>query len=390
MKVAYICYLTQIDTDLSFIQEAQKLCDLTVYIYVNPKHIKKSILNLGRLYEKTGIFDASIYPELEVLKPLIDLNKIKIINVKEGKHWELNALNVFMRLARKLKREADIVHITSILQPPEMPLYMLGKKLVMTVHDPLPHSSTTSLKYRVARNFALRYVNNFIIFNKAQEKEFIETYHLENKNVLVSRFGVFNWLKLFEDNQGNYGIDTLKPYILFAGRISGYKGIDFLLPAMERVHEKYPNVNLIVAGGGKFHFDISKWEALPYIEFRNRFIPDKELIALIKGAEFMVCPYTDATQSGVVMSAFTFNTPMLATNVGGLPEMIENNRHGLIVEPKSVDSIANGICSLIENPEKVQKFSANIEQDYGVGERSWRNTAGEIVDFYKQVLNENR
>ena len=78
-----------------------------------------------------------------------------------------------------------------------------------------------------------------------------------------------------------------------------------------------------MAGGGKFHFDVSEYEALDYIGIRNRFIPDDEMVALIKNCAFMVCPYTDATQSGVIMSAFAFNKPVIATDVGGLPEMVK-------------------------------------------------------------------
>ena len=85
------------------------------------------------------------------------------------------------------------------------------------------------------------------------------------------------------------------------------------MPAFVKIHDTYPDVKLIVAGGGEFCFDDSLYKNLDYIEFRHRFIPDTELIDLIKHCKFMVCPYTDATQSGVIMSAFAFNVPVLAT-----------------------------------------------------------------------------
>lgn len=386
MKVAYFCYLTQLDTDLSFIEKAQSMCDLTTYIYVNPKHFNKSIIKLSKLYDKSGIFDSSIYPELDVLRPLINLDKVKVINVSGGRFWELKAFSIFMRLSKTLKNDFNIVHITSILQPPEMPLYGLGKKLVLTVHDPLPHSSSNGLKYRFARKLAMSAVNNFVIFNKVQRKDFEKTYHLQNKNILVSKFGTFSWLKLLDKNKTD-SLENNNPYILFAGKISRYKGIDYLLQAMVEVHKQYPDVRLIVAGGGTFHFDISEWQQMPYIEFRNRFIPDKELIDLIKGSLFMVCPYTDATQSGVVMSAFTFNKPVIATNVGGLPEMIESGQQGLIVRERDVKALKIGICNLLDNPMLLKTFSSNIERDYSMGEKSWDKIAAQIVEYYNQICN---
>ena len=117
-----------------------------------------------------------------------------------------------------------------------------------------------------------------------------------------------------------------------------YKGLDYLLPAMQHVHQQCPDCKLIVAGGGTFHFDITPYHTLSYIDVRNRFIPDSELVALIQHAAFMVCPYTDATQSGVIMSAYAFEKPVIATNVGGLPEMVSHQHYGLIIKERDIDN----------------------------------------------------
>lgn len=387
MKVAYFCYLTQLDTDLAYIQEAQQICDVTTYIYINRKHFGKSIIKLNKLHDESGVFDASIYPEFNFLKPLIDLRKVKIINISDEKHWELKAFNVFNILTKTLDKTYDVIHITSILQPSEFPLYRLRRKIIMTVHDPLPHSHAESLKHRIARNMAMKLICNFVIFNSAQAEIFVDTYKLQRKRVGVSRFGIFPWFRLLEASSKRENEETHTPYILFAGRISQYKGIDYLLPAMETIHENYPNVKLIIAGSGRLYFDISKWEKLPYIEFRNRFIPDNELIELIKNSLFIVCPYTDATQSGVVMSAFTFNKPVLATNVGGLPEMIVSNRHGIIVERKNIDALSRGIDYMLASPTLLNVFSRNIESDYSKGDRSWKKIAEEIYQMYRAISN---
>ena len=108
-------------------------------------------------------------------------------------------------------------------------------------------------------------------------------------------------------------------YVLFFGRISPYKGVEYLFRAMERVHKVHPNVKVIVAGSGEMYFDASEYEKYEYVKIVNRFIELDELADLIRGALFTVCPYTDATQSGVVYSSFALNTPVIATNVGGLP-----------------------------------------------------------------------
>ena len=140
---------------------------------------------------------------------------------------------------------------------------------------------------------------------------------------------------------------------------------------MERVHVIFPTLKLLIAGSGNVHFDLAKYKGLDYIEFRNRFIPDDELVALIQHSKFLVCPYTDATQSGVIMSAFAFAKPVVATNVGGLPEMLGNNKYGMIVNSKDVDCLADGITALLKDEDMLNRFSKNIAIDYSDGDKSW-------------------
>ena len=173
-------------------------------------------------------------------------------------------------------------------------------------------------------------------------------------------------------------------YLLFFGRISPYKGVEYLLQAMEIVHRTHSNVKVIVAGSGKMYFDSTKYENLDYVEIRNRFIELDELADLIRGALFTVCPYTDATQSGVVYSSFALNTPVIATKVGGLPEMIDNGETGIIIPPKSVDDLASTIQNCLSSPECLNRMSKKIAESAKSGIGSWEVIAKEYTDIYKK------
>ena len=183
-----------------------------------------------------------------------------------------------------------------------------------------------------------------------------------------------------------FGDSNKKQYnfVLFFGRISPYKGVEYLLQAMEIVHLKHPEIKVIIAGSGKMYFDTSKYESFEYVEFRNHFIELDELADLIRGALFTVCPYTDATQSGVVYSSFALNTPVIATNVGGLPEMIDDGETGLIVPPKDVNSLASSILSYLDNPELLQKMGDNIKECAKKGKGSWDKIAKEYTEIYQK------
>jgi glycosyltransferase involved in cell wall biosynthesis len=84
------------------------------------------------------------------------------------------------------------------------------------------------------------------------------------------------------------------------------------------------------------------------IRLLNKYVSIQELAELIQNAEFIVCPYREATQSGVLMTAFALNKPVLATNVGAFPEYIVENVNGMLVEP-TVNGIEKGILTMLNN-----------------------------------------
>ena len=180
-------------------------------------------------------------------------------------------------------------------------------------------------------------------------------------------------------------INTEK-YILFFGQIASNKGLDILFPAMKELHKTHPNIKLIVAGKGKFSFDISPYKNLEYIDIRNHFIPDDALAQLIQHAMFVVCPYIDATQSGVVMSAFAFNKPVVATNVGGFPEQVIHNQFGLIVSPNDIQALTNAMSELCENHNKLLHLQENIRMSYEQnGINSWEKIVSNMIHIYTAV-----
>ena len=86
------------------------------------------------------------------------------------------------------------------------------------------------------------------------------------------------------------------------------------------------------------------------------------------------------------MTAYAFNRPCIATNVGALPEMVIDNENGIIVPPKDSASLASAINRLIESPELIDSFSQAISKIYKSGEMSWKNIASEHLDIYSKVV----
>lgn len=94
-----------------------------------------------------------------------------------------------------------------------------------------------------------------------------------------------------------------------------------------------------------------------------------------------------ATQSGVIMTSYSLRKPVVATKVGGLGEMVEEGKTGLLVPPKDADALANAITSLLRNDTALDEMTRNIQNDYFEGDKSWKVIAEKYVAFYGRKIN---
>jgi glycosyltransferase involved in cell wall biosynthesis len=171
-------------------------------------------------------------------------------------------------------------------------------------------------------------------------------------------------------------------HILFFGSVSQYKGIEDLLRAMPLVLEKFPNESLIIAGRSKddniLNGEIFK-KFKNQITVINRYIPNKELVTLVQESKFVVCPYLDATQSGVLMTSYALNTPVVATSVGAFPEYIEQNITGMLVPVNDPAKLADTIKLALQN-NFYETMAENISTKNKIN--MWTNNKDIILNAY--------
>jgi len=140
-----------------------------------------------------------------------------------------------------------------------------------------------------------------------------------------------------EDACKHLNIDPNTNYLLFFGFIRAYKGLDLLLEAFSNLDRQRLKLKLIIAG--EFYEDetpymelVKKLELETDCIFYKDFIPDSEVHYYFSAADVTVQPYKNATQSGVTQVAYFYNKPMIVTNVGGLPELVPNEKAGFVTE----------------------------------------------------------
>jgi len=116
-----------------------------------------------------------------------------------------------------------------------------------------------------------------------------------------------------------------------------------------------------------------------------RYIPLEEVGALMRLASVAVYPYRSSTQSGSLQVAYTFGRPVIATAVGGLPEVVEEGRSGFLVPVQSPRDLADKILLLINNPD-LTKVMGTYARHLSQTRFSWRSVARQIVKVYDQLL----
>lgn len=384
MRLLYISSPSFADCDFPLIRGLQRRgIDVTYLILLPPFMLKSTLFDIKTQIPKTGIFPAIKYEEIKVYDSYMNMDKVFVAN-RVGRnalsisYWK-HKLDLFLFFK---KQRFDIVHSDYLMDSGLSFLFRLSKKWVQTFHDPFPHSGEMTKWKKNAYKTTISKASYFVLLNEKQKSEFCTDYGISPDKVFINRLGIYDNILAFVKSEAA----PYKNNVLFFGRISPYKGIEYLCEAMKKVREQISDATLTIAGGGNFYFDIKPYKQLGYIEVRNHYVGMEELALLLNRCELTVCPYTDASQSGVIMTSYSLGKPVVATNVGGLPEMIEDGKTGLLVSPKDSNSLADAIIQLLKDKKKLLSMSSYIKEQYSVGAKSWSDIVDNYINLYNAIL----
>ncbi|MFO7862653.1 MAG: glycosyltransferase [Salinivirgaceae bacterium] len=232
--------------------------------------------------------------------------------------------------------------------------------------------------------YFLKRIDGFIVMSEQVKNDLLilkpdATYEFQH-HPLYDHFG-----KPLEQKEARQklGIDPSKKTILFFGFIREYKGLDLLIEAFGNLNETY---QLLIAGESYGSFEPyqkridankNKSRIHPFV----RYIDDGEVPLFFSAADVCVLPYKSATQSGITSIAYHFEVPMLATDVGGLKEMVIDGETGLIIDRPKTDAIQTGIETFFNSDTTT--FANNIRNRKK--ELSWEALSNKIMVLYKRI-----
>ncbi len=278
-----------------------------------------------------------------------------------------------VKLVRALRRiRPDVIHFTTA-HPQNLLLSLCAPKAakqIFTIHDPIPHPNEP------VSGFVALY--NRLVFHKLADHIVL---HGKSHVQELEKLGVPTHHVSYAPLGEVHGPPSPPPFpegpsILFFGRIRPYKGLDCFLKAAAILQMRIPDLRVIVAGAG----DLTPYQEhlnVKNLELHNRFIPDEEEGVYFGDATVVALPYSSATQSGVIPVAYSYGRPVVATDVGSIPEMVVEGETGYLVPPNDPEALAARCEELLRSPDVCASMGANARAYH----RRWLTPAAMAEHF---------
>lgn len=318
---------------------------------------------LSEMHDVTMISYSMQYPKILFKKEQRDYTndtfKIDgtryIINTADPINWVRSAGHIN-------ELEPDLV-IIQWWHPYFAPCYqsivkMLKSKVLFICHNVFPHERFP-LDRRLASG-TLKSGDYFIVQSGQDEKD-LKSILPDAKYVRAVHptYNAFKMQDMTKDEARKaLGIGKEERVLLFFGFVRKYKGLDYLLRAMPLIKEKIDNCRLLVVGDfgddkDEYMSIIKDGNVEDIIDVYDGYIPDNDVEKYFAACDTVVLPYVSATQSGIVQIAYGFNKPVIATNVGGLPDVVTDGVTGYLTEAENPEAISDAVIKL---------FNGNIEE----------------------------
>ena len=283
---------------------------------------------------------------------------------------------------------------------------LLGKRIALTAHNinaGLRDSNDSPLN-RLTLRIQYRLANHIFVHTEKMKAELLSDFGVQGQAVTVIPLGINNSapntrLTRAEARQ-RLGLPDGDKTILFFGAIGPYKGLECLITAFQAVAPIHPGCRLIIAGkpkvGTEKYLDevqqsISQDVTRDRVTQRLEFIPDEETELYFKAADLLALPYTEVSQSGVLVLGYSFGLPLVATDVGSLKEEILEGKTGFLCKPGDPLDLARAIDAYFTS-ELFENLESRRQQirDYGNKLHSWDVVGEKTLQVYAELASSQR
>jgi len=317
-------------------------------------------------------------------------------------------LSSFFVLKRVLKKyKPDLVHLHVMHEITPSALFLLKKyPTVITLHGSETFLSKLVLwklkpgnfKHHVYDKKDLNMAGKFTYFYFNSIQKFFYKIALKNVDIFIApshyiqnmaktdvspiiHLPNFIELQQFHELTNNYNL-------LFVGRLEKIKGVEFLIQAITFIIKVFPQTTLTIIGDGRNKTDLfnltKKLQLEKYIQFRG-WVEHKDLNTFYEKADIVVIPSVVPENFPTVCNeAMSAGRPVIGTNVGGIPEIIDDGVNGYLVEPENPEQIAENVIKLFSEEKLLKELGRNARKK--AEEFSIEKHVANLEKVYEEVI----
>lgn len=270
-----------------------------------------------------------------------------------------------------------------------------GKLVTLTLHNGRP-VGISPLVTVLGTSFDIAYGKKLlkkvdrIIAVSASVKEDISKYGLDKDKIVVIHNGVDT--EVFKPTEPVFkeqyeGCDNL---LLFVGRIIEQKGLDHLIDAMPRILKEYPSTKLLIVGKGKMKprliKKVKKMDLNKEIIFPG-FIDEELMPNLYSSADVFVLPSLWEVLPIALLEGLSCGAPLLASDAGGNPEIVENGKNGFIFEKRNDEELIEKLRIMLDD-HTLRKNMRRESRETALKKFDWDLITAKTSDFYRELIDE--
>jgi len=249
------------------------------------------------------------------------------------------------------------------------------------------------IDHRIGTFFALRLgVDRVIAVSRYLKSELTKNYKIDESLIEVIYNGID--VELFNPNvrgdeiRQRHGLED-KPVVLYLGRLAPYKGVQFLMRAVPLVLREVPNAKFLVAGSMRYDtlnlHGIAKSLDIESSVIFTGFVPNRLVPKLYACCDVFCYPSLWEGFGLTPGEAEASGKPVVAFNTCAIPEVVEDGRTGILVEPKNYIQLASAIVSLLKDWDLRRKMGLEARRRV-LRLFSWDNAVNQTLKLYKEVL----
>jgi glycosyltransferase involved in cell wall biosynthesis len=250
---------------------------------------------------------------------------------------------------------------------------VIGVPVISTYHS---NYKIETLYEKLMQKIIFRLSRKIVNVSSYQVKHFgfphdSEKVKVIRNGVMKPRMSELDSMELDNLRRKELGILSSDKIITFIGNFKDGKGHIFLVKAMEIVSKKYLNARLLLVGEGILRSEIEEVCKERMLDGKVRFLGYRDdVLNILAISDIFVSPSLSETTSIAILEAMAAGLPVIATDVGGNPEIINNNETGLLVPPMDPQALADNILLLLEDENRGLELSRNairrVEDKYNL------------------------